>query len=66
MNKGEETETVTISVRPGTKVRVVEGVERGSDRDLLFAIPAKLKLSVQRVSEDEKLGRTASTITMCG
>jgi len=57
---------LVITVKPGTKVRVVESQPQVGERDVTMSIPAELKVAVKRVQGDAALDHLASTITMCG
>ena len=59
---------LVVKVRPGTKVRVVEGAPNDEDlktRDLHIVAPQDLKISVKRLQGADFKG-SPSTITMCG
>ncbi|MDB5142920.1 MAG: hypothetical protein JWQ66_1633 [Mucilaginibacter sp.] len=53
-----------VKVRKGAKVKIVEDDNMG-DRDIKLNLPKTLKIEVNRMEAD-KLGNSASKITMCG
>lgn len=67
METKKQTDELVLTVKPGTKVKVVESKEVGDlkDRDISITAPHALKIAVTRVHPKD-LNVSHSSITMCG
>lgn len=67
MDSKKQAEELVLTVKPGTKVKVVEAKGEGElkDRDVNLTAPHALKISVSRVHPRD-INVSPSSITMCG
>jgi hypothetical protein len=67
MDPKKQSEELILTVKPGTKVKVVESktAKELKDRDISITAPGSLRIAVKRV-QAKGMGVSHSSITMCG